>query len=461
MSLLFNKVDIAKIEEYENFCKKNPNVKYIDAIISDNSGIIRGKRFPTNEAKKLFETGIQFASGVLLLDVTGNCADPCGRGFTDGDPDKTFLPISGSLQLMPWHKDSLAQVLITLQDKNFNDNICDPRNVLARAWENFDELNLSLKVAFELEFYLFKKRKNSYSKPEPAVSNDTKKQSEGNQVFGMRELDEFYYFLEEVNQNCKIQNIPATVASSEFAPGQFEINLKHTTNILKSADDAALLRRVIKETALKNNHEASFLSKPFVNQTGSGMHVHLSIYDKNNNNIFANIDKTGSKHLSHAIAGLQKTTYESFLIFASNLNSYRRFRPNQYVPVNTSWGLNNRSVAFRIPSSDNESKRIEHRFSGAESNPYLVLAAILSGIHFGIINKIQPSKFRTDNACTEVDPEMPTSIQESIDLFESSKFCNDYFSKEFVKLYSDIKRKEIEAFSLEISDLEYKWYLNL
>ena len=96
MSLLFNKVDIAKIEEYENFCKKNPNVKYIDAIISDNSGIIRGKRFPTNEAKKLFETGIQFASGVLLLDVTGNCADPCGRGFTDGDPDKTFLPISGS-----------------------------------------------------------------------------------------------------------------------------------------------------------------------------------------------------------------------------------------------------------------------------------------------------------------------------------------------------------------------------
>mgnify|MGYP001380419448 CR=1 FL=1 len=461
MSLLFNKVNIAKIEEFENFCKKNPNVKYIDAIISDTSGIIRGKRFPTNEIKKLFESGIQFAAAIFLLDVTGNSADPGGRGFTDGDPDKTFLPVSGSLQLMPWHKDSLAQVLVTLQDNNFNDNIVDPRNVLAKVWEKFDELNLSLKVAFELEFYLFKKRKNSYAKPEPAVSNDTKKQSEGNQVYGMRELDEFYYFLEEVNQNCKIQNIPATVASSEFAPGQFEINLKHTTNILKSADDAALLRRVIKETALKNNHEASFLSKPFVNQTGSGMHVHLSIYDKNNNNIFASISKNASKQLSYAIAGLQKTTYESFLIFASNLNSYRRFKPNQYVPVNTSWGPNNRSVAFRIPSGEKNSKRIEHRISGAESNSYLVLASILAGIHYGLVNKLQPSKTRTDNACTDIDPAMPKSIEESIKLFENSKFCNDYFSNEFVKLFSDLKRKEQEKFHSEISDLEYKWYLNI
>ena len=461
MSLLFKKVNISSIEEFDNFYKKYPNVKYVDAIISDTSGIIRGKRYPIDEIKKLFISGIQFASAIFLLDVTGNSLDPGGRGFSDGDPDKTFLPIAGSLKLMPWHKDSLAQVLVTIQDTNLDECIVDPRNLLAKVWEKFDELNLSLKVAFELEFYLFKKRKNLYAKPEPAISNDTKRQSEGNQVYGMRELDEFYYFLEEVNENCKIQNIPATVASSEFAPGQFEINLNHTSDILKSADDAALLRRVIKETALKNGHEASFLSKPFVNQTGSGMHVHLSIYDENNNNIFASIKEEGSEQLAHSIAGLQKTTYESFLIFASNLNAYRRFKPNQYVPVNTSWGPNNRSVAFRIPSGEKDSKRIEHRVSGAESNPYLVLAAILAGIHFGLVNKMKPSKFRIDNACTDSDPAMPKSIERSIELFESSKFCNDYFSSEFVKLYSDLKRKEQESFRSEISDLEYKWYLNL
>ena len=91
----------------------------------------------------------------------------------------------------------------------------------------------------------------------------------------------------------------------------------------------------------------------------------------------------------------------------------------------------------------------------------MVLASILAGIHYGLVNKLQPSKTRTDNACTDIDPAMPKSIEESIKLFENSKFCNDYFSNEFVKLFSDLKRKEQEKFHSEISDLEYKWYLNI
>ena len=160
MSLLFKKVNISSIEEFDNFYKKYPNVKYVDAIISDTSGIIRGKRYPIDEIKKLFISGIQFASAIFLLDVTGNSSDPGGRGFSDGDPDKTFLPIAGSLKLMPWHKDSLAQVLVTIQDTNLDECIVDPRNALAKVWEKFEDLNLSLKVAFELEFYLFKKLSN-------------------------------------------------------------------------------------------------------------------------------------------------------------------------------------------------------------------------------------------------------------------------------------------------------------
>jgi len=362
---------------------------------------------------------------------------------------------------MPWHKDPLAQVLITIQDESRYSSIIDPRNVLAKVLERFDDTGLFFKVAFELEFYLFKKRKNLSEKPQPAISNETNRQSEGTQVYGMRELDEFYDFLEDVNQFCKIQNIPAATASSEFAPGQFEINLNHTEDILKSADDAALLRRVIKETAIKHGYEASFLSKPFVNETGSGMHVHLSIFDSKNNNIFASSKEEGSEELGFAIGGLQKTTYENFLIFAPNLNSYRRFLPDQFVPVNNSWGPNNRSVAFRIPRSDDNSKRIEHRVAGAEANSYLVLAAILSGIHLGLINKIKPSEFRTDNACTDLDPNMPKNIEKSIQLFENSEFCKNYLTEEYVKIYSDLKRKEIETFNSEISDIEYKWYLNL
>ncbi len=461
MTLNYNKVSLGTLDEFNSFCKNNPNIKYVDAILSDLSGIIRGKRLPINEAEKLFKSGIQFCYSTFLLDVTGYCPDAAGRGFSDGDPDATYYPVAGTLKKMPWHKDSLAQVLITIQDESRYSSIVDPRNVLAKVLEKFDDLKLSFKIAFELEFYLFNKRKSILEKPISAISNETNRKSEGTQVYGMRELDEFYEFLEDVNKFCKIQNIPATTASSEFAPAQFEINLKHTDEALKAADDASLLRRVIKETAIKHDYEASFLSKPFVNETGSGMHVHLSIFDQDNKNIFASKNEEGSEQLRFAIGGLQKTTYDNFLIFAPNVNSYRRFEPDQFVPVNNSWGPNNRSVAFRIPRSDNNAKRIEHRVAGAEANSYLVLAAILSGIHLGLINKLEPSKFRIDNACADADPEMPKTIEKSIGLFENSEFCKSYYSEEYVNMYSDLKRKELESFYSEISDIEYKWYLNL
>ena len=214
MTLKYNKVSLATIDEFKSFCSNNPNIKYIDAILTDLSGIIRGKRLPIEDAEKLFKSGIQFCYSTFLLDASGYCPDAAGRGFSDGDPDATYYPVSGTLQVMPWHKDPLAQVLITVQDDSRYSSIIDPRNVLANVLERFDHLNLSFKVAFELEFYLFKKRKNLSEKPEPAVSNETNRQSEGTQVYGMRELDEFYDFLEDVNKYCKIQNIPASTAVS-------------------------------------------------------------------------------------------------------------------------------------------------------------------------------------------------------------------------------------------------------
>ena len=190
------------------------------------------------------------------------------------------------------------------------------------------------------------------------------------------------------------------------------------------------------------------------------MHVHLSLYDKKNVNIFSK-NKLKNKYLHHSIAGLQKTMYESMAIFAPNINSYRRFLPDQFVPVNSSWGPNNRSVAFRIPVSDEESTRIEHRVAGAEANAYLVLSSILSGIIFGIKNKLTPDKPRTDNACDNPDKDMPLNINDALARLEKSKVLNKYLTKEYVKIFVDLKRKEQESFNSEISNTELKWYLNL
>ena len=461
MKSIFTKVQLANKDEFDKFLSDNPNIKYLDAILSDLSGIIRGKRLPIEDAYKLFNSGVQFCYSTFLLDTSGYCPDADGRGVADGDPDANYYPISSTLKMIPWHKDELAQVMITIQDNSRYNSIVDPRNLLAQIWNRFENLKLKAKVAFELEFYLISRRKNNSQKPIPAKSKRTGKENEGTQVYSMSDLDDYYDFLEDVNKFSKIQGIPASTASSEFAPGQFEINLNYTDNILKAADDASLLRRVIKEAAIKHEYEATFLSKPFLNEAGSGMHVHISLFNENNENIFSNKDNKDTKELLYAIGGLQNMMFDSFAIFASNQNAYRRFEPDIFVPVNTSWGHNNRSVAFRIPVSNNKSKRIEHRVAGAEANAYLVLASILSGIEDGLINKIKATDPREDNACVDPDPKMPTNIDQALSLLESSDLMKKYLSDEYIKVFVELKRKEQDSFRAEISDIEYKWYLNL
>ena len=460
MKSKYKKVELATIEEFNDFKKKHKKIKYLDVILGDLSGIIRGKRIPISDADKIFISGVQFCYSTFLLDTSGYCPDAEGRGFTDGDPDANYYPVKNTLSIIPWHKDNIAQVLITIQDESRYSSIMDPRNVLAKVWDNFSKLKLYPRVAFELEFYLIKRRNKLDENPTPPVSKRNKRQAEGTQVYGMSELDDFYNFLEEINNFCKIQNIPASTASSEFAPGQFEINLNSTTNLLKAADDSVLLRRLVKETAIKHGYEATFLSKPYLSEAGSGMHLHLSLYDKNKKNVFSK-NKLKNKNLLHAIGGLQKTMYECMAIFAPNINSYRRFLPDQFVPVNSSWGPNNRSVAFRIPVSNEEATRIEHRVAGAEANAYLVLSSILTGIMHGLKNKIIPDKPRIDNACDNPDKEMPLNIDDALTKFESSKVMSKYLTKEYVKIYVDLKRKEQVSFHSEISNTELKWYLNL
>ena len=135
--------------------------------------------------------------------------------------------------------------------------------------------------------------------------------------------------------------------------------------------------------------------------------------------------------------------------------------PDQFVPVNSSWGPNNRSVAFRIPVSDQDATRIEHRVAGAEANAYLVLSSILSGIMHGLENKILPDKPRIDNACDNPDKEMPLNINDALIKLENSKILKKYLTKEYIKIYVDLKRKEQASFHSEISNTELKWYLNL
>ena len=141
------------------------------------------------------------------------------------------------------------------------------------------------------------------------------------------------------------------------------------------------------------------MAKPMENVSGSGMHFHISMYDKKGINLFSENNKGKiNPNLLNAIGGLSQTMGESMLVFAPHANSWRRLVLGSYAPVRPNWGLDNRSVAFRIPSSSEKNRRIEHRVCGVDANPYLVALTVLSAIRYGMKNKIKPPEQTKGNA---------------------------------------------------------------
>lgn len=449
----------ADLAEFKAFLAENGEIDYIDAVFVDMCGTVRGKRFPIAESEKIFTSGIQMPQSLYFFDVTGVNEDVCGMGFSDGDPDGEGFPISGTIVPVPWAPMPHAQVLMTMDDPDGGPCLLEPRNILARVKDRLKEIGLNPVVACEFEFYVLDSQRDAKGRPQAPINPATGERETANEVYGITELDGFMALLTNIDEAAEAQGVPASGATAEYAPGQYEINLKHETDVLRACDHAVMLRHLVSAVTRKHGFISSFMAKPFANQTGNGLHVHCSVMDDEGHNIFDNGGDEGTDLLRWAIGGLQKTLPDSMAIFAPNLNSYRRFGPNLFVPVNGAWGYNNRSVAFRVPSGEPAGRRVEHRVSGADANPYLVCAAILAGIHYGIVNKIDPGEPAEGNACEEPDDDMPFFLPSALKRFRNSRVLRDYFGDRYVDVYAETKLLEFEKFQRVISSLEYDWYL--
>ncbi len=321
--------------------------------------------------------------------------------------------------------------------------------------ERLNKSGLFPVAAFELEFFLLKPEGEwTSSLPEIAGFRGSPDIQE---MYSLDALAENSAFFEDVRLACDLQSLPIDTFVKEAAPGQFEINLNHRSDPLRAADDAVQLRRIITECARKKQLKATFMAKPFIDQPGNGMHVHASLLNGKGENVFS--DKKGRETLKSAVAGLIDSMAELSLVFINSLNGFRRMQPGSYAPTRINWGENNRSVALRIPASGQKARRIEHRISGADANPYLVLAAILQGMLDGITQKSTPPEAESGNSYDRSGNELPSSIEESLELFKSSDFAIRALGQKMVNILAATKQTEIEKFRQEISLLEISTYL--
>ncbi len=441
------------------FLEAHPGTRYLDVIYADLCGVIRGKRYPIDELPKLARQGLAFPGAVFLLSINGATQDPLGRGFSDGDPDRPVHLVPGTLAPVPWSPVPLAQALVTMREFDGTPYPFEPRNVLRRVIERYTALGLTPVVAFELEFYLLDRERGADGAPLPPVLPTTGRRDAATQVYGMNEVEAFAPLLAEIHESCRAQGIPVGALSAEYAPGQYEINLQHGPDPLLAADQAVLFKRAVQGVARKHGYQATFAAKPYLEQAGCGLHLHVSLLDNAGRNVFDGGDAPASETLLHAIGGVLATMPEAMSLFAPNANSFRRFKANNFVPVSRSWGFENRSAAVRVPSGPGEARRVELRTPGADANPHLALAGLLAGLLHGIEQRLDPGPPADSNAGTSLDPEVPLRPFRALEKLRGSRVLRDALGADYVEAYVATKWAETEAFYDQIGPAEYAWYL--
>ncbi len=430
----------------------------VDLLLPDMNGLLRGKRITRDTLEKVYRDGVCLPMSLIATDITGNTVEETGLGYDIGDEDRLCRPVPGSLRPVPWHDRPSAQLLLQMEDGHGGLFEANPREVLRRVLAGFAEIGLTPVVAVELEFYLLDAALDPHGRPQVARNPATGERNHSTQVYYIQDLDDYRGFTDEVSDACQAQGIPADTAVAEYAPGQFEINLRHRADALQACDDALMLKRAIKAIAAKRGLMASFMAKPFADQAGSGAHIHVSLLDESGKNIFACTPDAPSDALRHAIAGLQRASGDCMLLFAPHANSYRRFVLNAFVPLNDAWGFNNRTVAMRVPHSDPANVRIEHRIAGADANPYLVTAAVLAGMLQGLRDKGDPGPPTVGNAY-EQGEHRELFWRDTLRDFLASDFVARHFGESFRHIYGQQKLKELRSFHREVTTLEVDWYL--
>jgi len=443
--------------------KKHGQFEGLELLVPDLSGILKGKRIRGDDCAKVMKDGFWFCAGTTLLTALGETVSGIPYGEDDGDPDVLAEIVPGSIAPVPWSQRPMGQAMFRLYEDDGVPLFSDPRHILERAIQPLRKMGLTLVMATELEFYLLDAKTDRPTVAGPRVPGIGRLQP-GAQVYHPDDLWEIEHFLNDVYDYCDAQNIPADSAIAEYSQGQFEINLRHIDDPVLACDHAVLLKRAVKAAARKHGFVACFMAKPFEEDAGSGLHIHMSLVDRNGNNYFSHgrdslANPPFSARLRHAVGGLLKTMPDATALCAPNANSYRRLRPDMFAPVEPNWGVNHRVVAIRIPQSDANNLRFEHRTAGADANPYLVTAAVVAGVHYGLKNKCDPGKMVEQGESIVPKLKIPNRWDAAIDRFERSKILPDYLGKDYCKYYAVNRREESRRFHNRISQLDFDWYL--
>lgn len=442
-------------QEFVSFRETHPDIKVLEVLLADINGIFRGKQMPIDALDKIADGNLCFPITTPFLTTNGANAELTLDEF-GSDPDRPCVAVPGTLKPVPWATRPTAQLQIDMVDSDGAPLFASPRTVLSRTLGQLSDLGFTPVTALEYEFFLFKVGTHP---PEPLRPMNGLPHAADANCYNLEVFSDYQPLMQEMEEAAKLQGLNVEGLVCEYGNGQFEVNLSHQADALKACDDALLLKRVVRGVAHKHGLLASFMAKPLNDEVGSGLHAHVSLQDNAGKAVFSG--ENGEQLLQQAIAGMLDTMPAATAFFAPNANSYRRFDPEWFAPVVRSWGENNRRLALRLPLSDAQNRRFEHRVSGADASPHLVMAAVLAGTHYGISKHLVPQEPLGEFDLVDFDDVLPPRWKIALDTLKADDVLRSYLGDAFVDLYVQVRESEEEEAHRSYFAADHAQYLRI
>lgn len=411
-------------------------VTHVLLEFGDVNGISRSKQVTVEHFLSNWREG--FPVNMLLLVQTPRNRVPEGSGYGKeiGYGDGRLRPDPDSVRRLPW-RDDAVRVRCALEYEGERVGAA-PRAVLQSVLDDID-LGLEFFVGSELEFYLLEDGAPVTEHKHEWVSWATEAASP------------VYDRLVEWGPEY---GVPIQSLEHEHGPGQFEVLFEYGPP-LSQADRTFDFKRLVKRTAQHCDQQATFMAKPFGDESANGYHLHVSAFE-GNENAFAGED--GLSETGRAfVAGVLDHAEALTAFHAPTLNAYKRFDEHGFAPDSASWGFDNRMAALRVPTG---TPRIENRIGSADANPYLVIAGTLAAGVDGIRRSLDPGD-PAEGSPAESCPRLPRSPEAALAALESDEVLVDALGEDLVRAYVASKRRDLAAFREHVTDWEREQYVEL
>ncbi|HEY6406302.1 MAG TPA: glutamine synthetase family protein [Ktedonobacteraceae bacterium] len=446
-------------------------VDYVKIGAADIEGVYRGKRVAARHFLNSLEEGFAQCDVLFGWDI-GEVVLPNLKfsNWEHGFADIVMKPDLSTLAVVPW-EEHVASCVCDLWTEQGQRVSIAPRHVLHRVVERAQRLGFTPLAASELEFRFF--RESMATLRDKDFGPSLTPLNPGFNCYSISQSSADEQLLGRIARLMGAHGIAIEGYNREHGPGMYEMNM-HYADALTAGDQTMLFKNGVKELCHQQDLTASFMAKWHDQEDGSSGHAHLSLWDsKRERNVFW--EEAAEGHMSatmrHFLAGVLEKLPACMAVYAPVINSYKRYVEGTWAPLNTTWGMDNRTCAVRIINVNRRAMRIENRVPGSDANFYLVFAATLASGLYGIEHELELPERLEGNAYDAQTVartlergqirQLARTLSAATDLFEQSEFAREYLGAEFVEHFVATRRWEVSEYEKAVSNWERRRYLEL